>query len=81
MRIEKEIAHKKSRYESDLRDGLNVASKCPSWSKVVAFKEAECNCLVLDTVDYSIDLTGVSKTLPTILEGCIGVNKNEPFEK
>ena len=40
LRIEKEISHEKSRYESDLRDGLDVASDCPTWSEVVPFKEA-----------------------------------------
>ena len=77
LRIEKEISHEKSRYESDLRDGLNVASNCLSWSKVVAFKEAECNWLVLDAVDCNIELTGVSETLPNEkMEDGIEVNKD-----
>lgn len=63
LRFEKEIDHEKVRYESDLQDGLDVASDCPSWSQVVTFKEAECDWLVLDTVDCSIELTGARKEI------------------
>ena len=50
LRIEDQIARERKRYESDLRDGLDMKSDFSN-SEVVLYKEAECNWLILDTVD------------------------------
>ena len=63
LRIEDEMAREQTRCESDLLDGLDTARE-HTYSEVAIFKEAECNWLVLDTVDCSIELKGVSETLP-----------------
>ena len=61
---------------------MDAAIYCPSWSEVVAFKETECDWLVLDVADYSTELTGVSKTLPREkMEDCIGLNKDATINK
>ena len=38
LRIEEKIAREKSRYHSDLQEGLDAVSSNPSWSKVVVFR-------------------------------------------
>ena len=81
MRIEKKIGCKKIIYDYDLQEGLDAVSINPSWSEVVVFRQSECGWLVLDTVDNSIELTGVSETLPDeIKEDDINIDVNKTKE-
>ena len=61
--IEDKIAREQIRYESDLRDGLDMASDCPN-SEVVVYRQSKFDWLVLDVVDCNIELTGVNENLP-----------------
>ena len=76
LRIEDKIVREQIRYESDLRDVLDVASDCPN-SEVAVYRQSECDWLILDTVQCNIEPTGVNETLPNEkMEDGIEVNKD-----
>ena len=59
LRIEDSITRERKRYESNLRDGLDMKSDFSS-SKLVEYKEAECDWLILDTVYCDNQSPGVT---------------------